>query len=189
MRGQDSSRSHSCPNRNLRQAACRLGREGSQCPALPAQQLSRPERRCRMKRQITGLHAADRCAADQIPDGVFLVRVQRVQFRRQAQKPYDTLTLASLEPSRFAGQTLPGRLYGSPKALWKLNWFLRDFGYDTELLGRDEIDETQLVGLKGVVKISHIVFNGASLLRLDGFAPIGRWEELSPANLDSPQVA
>jgi len=36
-----------------------------------------------MKRQITGLHAADRCAAGQIPDGVFLVRVQRVQFRRQ----------------------------------------------------------------------------------------------------------
>ena len=25
-----------------------------------------------MKRQITGLHAADRSAADQIPDGVFL---------------------------------------------------------------------------------------------------------------------
>ena len=36
-----------------------------------------------MKRQITGLNAADRCAADQVPDGVFLVRVQRVQFRRQ----------------------------------------------------------------------------------------------------------
>jgi hypothetical protein len=40
-----------------------------------------------------------------------------------------------------------------------------------------------------VVKISHIVFNGASLLRLDGFAPAARWEELSPANLDSSQVA
>ena len=55
-----------------------------------------------MKRQITGLHAADRCAADQIPDGLFLVRVQRVKFHRQAQKPYYTLTLAVLEPSRFA---------------------------------------------------------------------------------------
>jgi len=67
--------------------------------------------------------------------------------------------------------------------------FLRDFGYDTELIGRDEVDETQLLGLKGVVKISHIVFNGASLLRLDGFAPFSRWEELSPANLDNPRVA
>jgi hypothetical protein len=51
------------------------------------------------------------------------------------------------------------------------------------------VDERQLVGLKGVVKISHIFVNGASLIRLDGFATIGRWEELSPANLDSPQVA
>ena len=142
-----------------------------------------------MKRQITGLRAADRCAVDQIPDGVFLVKVQRARYLRQAQKPYYTLTLTILEPSRFSGQVLSGRLYCSPKALWKLNWFLRDFGYDTELLGRDEVDETQLVGLKGVVKISHIVFNGTSLLRLDGFASAGRWEELSPANLDNPQVA
>ncbi len=142
-----------------------------------------------MKRQITGLHAADRGAADQIPDGVFLVRVHRVQFRRETPKPYYTLVMAVLEPSRFCGRTLSSRLYCNPKALWKLNWFLRDFGYDTELLGRDEVDETQLIDLKGVVKISHIVFNGTSLLRLDGFAPAGRWQELSPANLDNPQVA
>jgi hypothetical protein len=142
-----------------------------------------------MKRQIAGLHDADRCGANQIPDGVFFAQVRRVQFRRQGQKPYYTLTLAILEPSRFSGHTLSSRLYCSPKALWKLNWFLRDFGYDTELLGRDEVDETQLVGLKGVVKISHIVCNGSALLRFDGFAPGGRWEELSPANLDNPQVA
>jgi hypothetical protein len=142
-----------------------------------------------MKRQIMGLHAADRCSSDQIPDGIFLVRVQRVQFRRQAQKPYYTLNLAILEPSRFSGRVLSSRLYCTANALWKLNWFLRDFGYDIELLGRDEVDETQLVGLKGVVKISHIVFNGSALLRLDGFASVSRWEELSPANLDNPQVA
>ena len=142
-----------------------------------------------MKRQITGLHAADRSAADHIPDGIFLVQVQRAKFHRQAQKPYYTLTLAILEPSRFAGHVISSRLYCSPKSLWKFNWFLRDFGYDTELLGRDEVDETQLVGLKGVVKISHIVVNSSSLIRLDGFASTGRWEELSPANLDNPQVA
>jgi hypothetical protein len=142
-----------------------------------------------MKRQITGLHAADSCAADQVPDGVFLVRVQRVQFRRQLPKPYYTLSLVVLEPSRFSGHVLSSRLYCNPKTLWKLNWFLRDFGYDTELLGHDEVDETQLVGLKGVVKISHILFNSASLLRFDGFATAGRWQELSPANLDNPQVA
>lgn len=39
-----------------------------------------------MKRQIIGLHAADRDAADQVPDGVFLTRVHKVYFRRKAQK-------------------------------------------------------------------------------------------------------
>lgn len=142
-----------------------------------------------MRRQITGLNAADRCGDDQIPDGVFLVRVLRARFQRQAQKPYYVLTLSILEPNRFASHVLSSRLYCSPKALWRLNWFLRDFGYDPELLGRDEVDERQLVGLKGIVKISHILLNSASLIRLDGFASASRWEELSPANLDNPQVA
>jgi hypothetical protein len=142
-----------------------------------------------MKRQVSGLHSADRCSADRVPDGVFLVRVQRVTFRRQQPKPYYVLALSVVQPHRFAGSLLSGRLYCTPKALWKLNWFLRDFGYDAELLDHDEVDEKQLVGLTGVVKISHIVFNHASLLRFDGFAPAGRWDELSPANLDSPQVA
>jgi hypothetical protein len=123
-----------------------------------------------MRRQIAGLHAADHCATDQLPDGLFLVRVQKVQFRRQAQKPYYTVALAILEPGRFAGRVISSRLYCNPTALWKFNWFLRDFGYDVELLGRDEVDESQLIGLTGVVKISHVVLNGTSLLRLDGGA-------------------
>lgn len=142
-----------------------------------------------MKRQIAGLNAADRCAADQVPDGLFLARVQRVSYRRQAQKPYYSISMVVLEPHRFAQHAISSRLYCNPKALWKLNWFLRDFGYDSDLMSRDEVDERQMVGLTGVVKISHIVFNGATLLRFDGFAAAGRWEELSPANLDAPQVA
>jgi hypothetical protein len=141
-----------------------------------------------MKRQITGLHAADRCA-EQVPDGILLARVAAVTFYKQTQKPYYTVRLVIVEPRRFADHVISSRLFCSPKALWKLNWFLRDFGYDSELLGRDEVDERQLIGLQGVVKISHLVLNGASLLRFDGFAPAGRWNELSPANLDNPQVA
>jgi hypothetical protein len=84
------------------------------------------------------------------------------------------------------GHWVTGRLYYTPKALWKLNWFLRDFGYDTELLGRDEIDEKSLIGLRGVVKISYTVVNGTSLLNLDAFAPAVQWQQLSstsPATL------
>jgi hypothetical protein len=142
-----------------------------------------------LRRQIAGLNVADRCAADQMPEGVFLVRVQRVHFRRQGQKPYYTVGLVVLEPSRFANHLISSRLYCNPKALWKLTWFLRDFAYDPELIGRDEVDEKRLIGLKGIVKISYVVLNGTSLPRLDGFAPAGRWNELSPENLDDPQVA
>ena len=84
-----------------------------------------------------------------------------------------------LEPKNIAGNRFTGRLHCTPKALWKLNWFLRDFGYDTELLGRDEIDDINLVGLSGVVKISHAVVSGASLLNLDAFASADEWDKLS----------
>jgi hypothetical protein len=125
------------------------------------------------------LHDADQSRAGETPDGLFLVRVERAQHRWHAHKPYYVLRFAVLEPERLAGRSIVGRLYCSPRALWKLNWFLRDFGYDIELLGRDEIDDKNLVGLRGVVKVSHAVVNGTSLLNLDGFAPAAQWEELS----------
>jgi len=43
------------------------------------------------------------------------------------------------------------------------------------------VDEKQLHGLTGVVKVSRIVVNGTSLLNLDGFAPAAAWQELSPS--------
>ena len=48
----------------------------------------------------------------------------------------------------------PGRLYCTERALWKLNWFLRDFGYDPELFSRDQVDEKALLNLRGVVRTS-----------------------------------
>ena len=54
-------------------------------------------------------------------------------------------------------------------------------------MARDEIEDKHLVGLKGIVKISHTVLNGTSLLNLDGFAPASQWEELSPAVVTDTQ--
>jgi hypothetical protein len=51
------------------------------------------------------------------------------------------------------------------------------------LLGREEVDEKALSGLRGVVKVSHGNVNGTSLLNLDGFAPASQWEELSSSPL------
>jgi hypothetical protein len=43
-----------------------------------------------------------------------------------------------LTKTEHQSQSLTGRLYCTPKAFWKLSWFLKDFGYDTDLLGKEE---------------------------------------------------
>src|SRR5204863_5815243 len=110
------------------------------------------------------------------------------QYRWHTPTPYFAVVFSALEPEALAGNRFTGRLYCTPKALWKLNWFLRDFGYDSELLGRDEIDDKNLVGLRGVVKVSHSVVNGTSLLNLDGFARESQWQDL-PSRVYEHQVA
>jgi hypothetical protein len=132
-----------------------------------------------MRRYLSGLGKASASPDAGLLDGLFLVRIQRAQYRWHAQKPYLAIVFSVLEPKAFAGNRFSSRLYCTPKALWKLNWFLRDFGYDSELLGRDEIDDRNLIGLSGVVKISHAVVNGTSVLNLDAFAPASQWEVLS----------
>src|ERR1700729_403486 len=109
-----------------------------------------------MKSQVPGLHGATQ-RGDSDLEGLFLVRVDTVFYRWQPQKPFFALSLSILEPNEYAGRMVSGRLYSTSKALWKLNWFLRDFGYDTDLLGRDEIDERALGGLIGIVRTSRRV--------------------------------
>jgi hypothetical protein len=131
-----------------------------------------------MRRQIAGLHNAA-VEGEEVPDGLYLVEVGRAHYRWHAQKPFYLVRFVVLEPKSSAQAVFSGRLYCTPKALWKLAWFLRDFGYDTDLLASDEIEEKSLLGLRGVVKISHATARGISVLNLDGFASIGRWGELS----------
>jgi hypothetical protein len=138
-----------------------------------------------MKRNVPGLADATRTDRPELPDGVFLVRIDGAQFRWHAQKPFYVLRLSILEPEQFAGQSIVGRLYCTQKAMWKLGWFLRDFLYDPDLLAHEQLDEKALPGLRGVVKISHTVVNGVSLINLDGFAPASQWEELSTTPIPS----
>ena len=138
-----------------------------------------------MRRQVPGLADATRDSRPELPDGIFLVRVEGAQFRWHAQKPFYVLRLQILEPAALAHRSIVGRLYCTQKAMWKLGWFLRDFLYDPELLAHEQVDEKALPGLRGVVKISHTVPNGISLVNLDGFAPASQWEELSAAPVSS----
>jgi hypothetical protein len=140
-----------------------------------------------MRRYFESLRPADRSAINSVPDGLFLVKVERVQYRsRNQRKPYYEIRFAVLEPAHLFGSQITARLYSTPKAMWKLAWFLREFGYDTELLREDEIDDKALIGLTGVVKMRHIIVHRLSMLNLEGFASAARWEELSPANITDP---
>ena len=132
-----------------------------------------------MKRYVSGLNQASACGSDGLADGLFLVRIERIQYRWHRQKPFYAIQFSVHEPIPLAGNRLATRLSCTSKNLWKLNWFLRDFGYDPELLERNEIDDTRLVGLCGVVKISHSVVNGATVLDLEGFAPASHWRKPS----------
>ena len=136
-----------------------------------------------MRRQIPGLQSRHQDSETSF-DGVFLVRVERAWYRRHPQKPFVELRLVILEPAPFQGRSFFGRLYCTERALWKLHWFLRDFGYDADLLNRDQVDEKALASLRGVVRTSHKILNGRSNQNLDSFAPAGEWEVLSCASID-----
>ena len=131
-----------------------------------------------MKRHLPGLHS-EGSRGDEVLQGVFLVRVDRAYYRWHPQKPFFVLSFAILEPQDLASRKISGRLYATAKALLRLNWFLRDFGYDRDLLGRDEVDEKALIGLTGVLRTTKKVFAGRTYIDLAGFAPSGEWEFIS----------
>jgi hypothetical protein len=93
------------------------------------------------------------------------------------QKPYFALSFRIEEPSSYAGHQLQSRLYCTERALWKLSWFLRDFGYDQSLLNEEQIDAKAVLGLKGVVRVSLVSVNGRAFTNLDAFAPASTWDE------------
>jgi hypothetical protein len=136
-----------------------------------------------MRRQIPGLHSVQQDPESNL-DGLFLVRVERASYRWHRQKSFLEIKFVVLEPKSSASRSFSGRLYCTDRALWKLNWFLRDFGYDTELLSLDQVDEKSLVNLRGVVCTSHTTVNGRSYQNLDAFAPAAEWEALPNPSID-----
>ena len=113
-----------------------------------------------MKRHFPGLHV-DAARANDFLEGIFLARVDRAYYRWHPQKPFFILSFTVLAPQDFASRKIAGRLYCTQKSLWKLNWFLRDFGYDPDLLGRDEVDEKALLGLTGILRTTRKIVRRA----------------------------
>ena len=141
-----------------------------------------------MRHQIPGLDSRHQDSETGL-HGLFLVRVDKGWLRRHPQKPFVELRFIILEPASYQGRSFFGRLYCTERVLWKLHWFLRNFGYDADLLNRDQVDEKSLANLRGVVGTSHKIVHGQSHQSLDSFAPASDWEALShipPNNGDAP---
>ena len=135
-----------------------------------------------MKRQIPGLHLSQRGVESKL-EGLFLVRVERARYRWHPQKPFVEFQFSVLEPKSFEARSISGRLYCTEKALWRLNWFLRDFEYDAQLLKDDRVDEKALLNLRGVVRTSYTTLNGRCYQNLEAFAPEADWEALDCSSL------
>jgi hypothetical protein len=130
-----------------------------------------------VKRHIPGLHSWQPDDTSLL-EGLFLTRVDKAFFRWQPRKPYLELRFVVLKPKVYENKTFFARLYCTEKALGKFGSFLRDFGYDAELLQQDQLDVKALLGLRGIVRTSHVRVNGRSYQNLDAFAPEAEWQTL-----------
>lgn len=111
-------------------------------------------------------------------EGIFLVRVQSAQYCWQSPKPHLTIRFSVLQPAELHLRSFTGRLYCTPKAVWRLSCFLRDFGYDPDLLNQKQVDEQAMLGLEGVVQTTRKTFGGHRFLSLERFAPSSDWPSL-----------
>jgi hypothetical protein len=59
-----------------------------------------------MRRYFESLRPADVSAIHSVPDGIFLVRVDRAQYRWHKQKPYYEIRFAVLKPRRSRAEDL-----------------------------------------------------------------------------------
>ena len=141
-----------------------------------------------MTRRIPGLAAAGLSAVE-IPDGRYLARITRAQHKYERKRPSYSISFEIMEPANFSRCDFSGQIACDHKTMWQLNWLLRDFGYDPNLLENDEVDERALRGLIGVVWVSYRTVSGRRVLQLDGFAPAERWVEFHGAAKQNAEVA
>jgi hypothetical protein len=118
--------------------------------------------------------------SEKIPlvEGAYRARVVRFEPPGHAAKPCRKAVFLILDPALHAGRYVSTRLYCHERALWKLRWFLSDFGYDSDLLVAETLDDRRVVGLEGVIRLAYWGTDGHRRLDVQGFAPAERWAEI-----------
>ena len=136
-----------------------------------------------MRIKIQGLnHTRERLP---LVEGLYRALVVRFEPAGHAANPCRTASFLILEPASYRGRHVRTRLYCHDRALWKLRWFLADFGYDAELLAAEELDDRRVVGLEGVIRLAYWGTDGSRRLDVEGFAASERWAELCQAQTPS----
>jgi hypothetical protein len=130
-----------------------------------------------MRTKIRGLNQPNERKT--LLEGPYLARVVRFEPGGHAAKPCRVVTFLVLDPGPYSSRYVRTRLYCHERALWKLRWFLRDFGYDHDLMATEELDDRQVVGLEGVIRLAFWGTDGQRRLDVQGFAPKEEWAELS----------
>lgn len=126
-----------------------------------------------MRRTVEGLRAPSHTFPS-YPEGRVLAAVKRVVYIHGA-KPYFAITFKVLQPVEYEGREVTTRLYCTNRALWKLQWFLRDFNYDPELLSAEQIDDKALIGLKGVIQVARESIAGRTFTNIKAFGTCSSW--------------
>lgn len=130
-----------------------------------------------MRRPVRGLSQADGCGSP-VPDGIYQLRIEAASLQPHRTRPLLRLRFQVLAPPSWAGDMIDADLLVTQRELWKLHWFLRDFGYDADLLAHDEIDDRQMIGLRGTARVVQAVRAGCCRAALVGFAPASMRETL-----------
>ncbi len=112
-------------------------------------------------------------------EGLYRARVVRFEPAGHAPNPCRRVTFLVLEPAEYVGCHVRTRLYCHERALWKLRWFLSDFGYDRDLMAAEELDDRRAVGLEGIIRLDYWGGDGHRRLDVQGFARAERWTELT----------
>ena len=130
-----------------------------------------------MKRRLEGINGTFHA----LPPGVntlHLVRIESANYSAKFRKPVLDLSLSIVEPASVSKMTITTRISCAPKNLWKLHSLLVEFGYDAELLGREELDTCRLQGLVGVVRIHGKASRQDARVTIDIVAHQSEWPAL-----------
>lgn len=132
-----------------------------------------------MRYQLNGLSTGRFLSDQTLTRTVLLVTIRSCQRVSRKRKSFLRVGMGIEQPESWRGTDVLTLFELEANMLRRLHCFLRDFGYDSQLLAEETIAESELVGLRGVIKLGKPDRRAPGAFFLDAFASATTWE--SPA--------